>query len=397
MITRAIREFTIPGRIITGTGTSGQLGDIAAGYGSKAFLCCGGQALSDNGVLARLVDILTASGVQSTIHHLAGEPDIDSMDRATDRARSAGCDLVVGAGGGSVLDAAKAVAGLLGNDGRARRYMELVGDGITLPRPALPMIALPTTAGTGSEVTRNSVLICLKKKIKASMRSVHLLPRTVLVDPELTVGLTPFLTASTGLDALTQLLESCASKRATRLTTSMALEGIELVGHSLHRAVEDGNDLEAREGMALAALLSGITLAHAGLGAAHGIAGPLGGRIQAPHGAICARLLPPTLEANLHALQERDPTNPALARLARACGRLLGAERGNVNETVCAAAEWVRVICRKMEIPALGAYGLQEKDLIPLSAAAQRASSMKANPVTLTEAERIGIIRSAMK
>lgn len=396
-MTRLIREFTIPGRIVSGAGSSDRLGEIAAGFGGKAFLCCGSRALSSDGTLDRLIDGLSASGVQPTIHHFSGEPDIDLVDRATDHARSAGCDLVVGAGGGSVLDAAKAVAGLLGNGGRVRQYMELVGDGETLSRPSAPMIALPTTAGTGSEVTLNSVLVCREQKIKASMRSVHLLPRAVLLDPDLTIGLPPFLTACTGLDALTQLLESCTSKRATRLTTSMALEGIEMVGRYLLRAMENGGDLEAREGMAQAALLSGITLAHAGLGAAHGIAGPLGGRIKAPHGAVCARLLPPTLEANLRALQDRDPTNPALERLALACSRLVGAKPDECSQMVAAAADWVRSICQQMGIPGLGSYGLQDEDLIPLSAAAHRASSMKSNPVTLTESELIGIIRSAMK
>jgi len=396
VMARPFLEFSIPGRIVIGAGSSNRLGETAAGYGGKAFLCCGARALSSSGALGRLVDGLAASGVETTVHHLAGEPDIESVDGATDRARKAGCDLVVGAGGGSVLDAAKAVAGLLGNGGRAREYLELVGDGKPLAHPASPMIALPTTAGTGSEVTRNAVLACPVKKIKASMRSVHLLPRAVLVDVELSSGLPPSITASTGLDALTQLIESCASKRGTRLTTSLALEGIDLVGRSLRRACEDGGDLEARGEMALAALLSGITLAHAGLGAAHGIAGPLGGRIPAPHGVACARLLPPTLEANLHALQDREPSSPALERLTEACRRLLGTTHGTAEETVNAAAQWVRRICREMELPGLGTYGLQEDDLVPLAVAAKRASSMKANPVTLTEAELIGIIRSAV-
>lgn len=395
-MTRPLQEFTIPALIVIGAGSSNRLGETATGFGGKAFLCCGGQALLDSGVLGRLVDTLTASSVETAVHHLAGEPDIESVDRAADQARNAGCDLVVGAGGGSVLDAAKAVAGLLGNGGRARDYMELVGDAKPLTRPAAPMIALPTTAGTGSEVTRNSVLACPEKKIKASMRSLHLLPRAVLVDPELAVGLPPSVTASTGLDALTQLMESCVSKRATRLTTSLALEGIDLVRRSLRQACDDGSDLEAREEMALAALLSGVTLAHAGLGAAHGIAGPLGGRFPAPHGVACARLLPPTLETNLRALQGRTPEDPALDRLAEACCRLLGVAQGNALETVTAAAEWVREICREMKLPGLAAYGLQEDDLVPLAAAAERAGSMKTNPVTLTEAELVGIIRSAL-
>ncbi len=389
-------EFTIPGRIVIGAGSAGRLGEIAAGLGRKAFLLLGERALADNGALERLVDSLSASAVQSVVHRLAGEPRIDTVDRLAELARTAGCDLVVGAGGGSVLDAAKAVSALLGNDGPARRYMELVGEGKPLTRPAAPMIALPTTAGTGSEVTHNAVLACPERKIKASMRSVLMLPRVVLVDPRLAAGLPPAVTASTGLDALTQLMESCASRRATTLTTSLAMEGIDLVGRCLRRACTAENDLQAREGMSLAALLSGITLAHAGLGAAHGIAGPLGGRIPVPHGIACARLLAPTLETNLRALESRDPQSPSLERLAEAGARLLGRTVGGTSQTVLAAAGWVRDFCHEMEIPGLRSFGMGEDDLVPLAAAARQASSMKANPVTLTEVELIGIIKSAM-
>lgn len=389
-------EFTIPGRILIGAGSAERLGEIAADFGRKAILISGERALADSGALGRLLDTLARSGVDCVVHRLVGEPDIDTVDRMAELARTAGCDLVVGAGGGSVLDAAKAVSGLLANDGPARRYMELVGDGISLRRTAAPMIALPTTAGTGSEVTQNAVLACPQRKIKASMRSVHLLPRVVLVDPELATGLPPAVRASTGLDALTQLLESCASRRASGPTTSLALEGIDLVGRCLQRACSGKDDLSAREGMSVAALLSGITLAHAGLGAAHGIAGPLGGRIPVPHGVACARLLPPTLETNLRALQNRDPQNPSIERLAEAGARLLGRTAGGAAETVLATAAWVRDFSDEMGIPGLRRFGLGEEDLIPLASAAQQASSMKANPVTLTQEELVGIIRTAM-
>jgi alcohol dehydrogenase class IV len=389
-------EFSIPGRIVIGAGSAGRLGEIAAGFGRKALLLSGARALADSGALGRLVDSLAASRVESVVHQLPGEPRIDAVDRLAELAHTAGCDLVAGAGGGSVLDAAKAVSALLGNHGPVRRYMELVGEGQPLSRPAAPMIALPTTAGSGSEVTHNAVLTCPERKIKASMRSVLMLPRVVLVDPRLAVGLPPAVTASTGLDALTQLMESCASRRATTLTTSLALEGIDLVGRCLRRSCAAGDDLQARQGMSLAALLSGITLAHAGLGAAHGIAGPLGGRIPVPHGIACARLLPRTLETNLRALQNRDPQSPSIKRLAEAGARLLGRTAGGTTETVLAAAAWVRDFCTEMEIPGLRSFGMGEDDLLPLAAAAQQASSMKANPVTLTAAELVGIIKSAL-
>lgn len=389
-------EFTIPSRIVVGVDTSARLPEIAGGLGTKALLVCGHRSLESSGFLERLEQGLRSAGVDTLNGRLDGEPDIDTVDELARQGREGRCDLVLGAGGGSVLDAAKAVAGLLANDGGARRYMELVGDGEPFGRPAMPMIAMPTTAGTGSEVTRNAVLACPERRIKASMRSAHLLPRAVIVDPRLSVGLPVRLTASTGLDALTQLLESCASRRATGLTTALALEGIELVGRCLGRATENGTDLEAREGMAQAALLSGITLAHAGLGAAHGIAGPLGGRIPVAHGTACARLLPPVLETNLRALKDRDQTNAPLDRLAAGCARLLGRESGPAEEVVPAASQWVRELCDSAGIPGLRSYGLAEDDLEALAQASLQASSMKTNPVTLTGEDVIAIIRAAM-
>lgn len=389
-------EFTIPPRIVVGGGSSDRLPGIAAGLGTRALLVCGRRSPERSGLLARLVEGLRSAAVAAVVGRLDGEPDIDTVDRLARQGREQGCEVVIGAGGGSVLDAAKAVSGLLANGGGARRYMELVGEGKPLRRPAVPMIALPTTAGTGSEVTRNAVLACPERRIKASMRSEHLLPAAVIVDPRLTVGLPPSLTVSTGLDALTQLLESCASIRGTRLTTALAMEGIGLVGRCLRRACKDGKDLEAREGMALAALLSGITLAHAGLGAAHGIAGPLGGLVPVPHGTACARLLPPVLEANARALAERDPRHISLARLSEGCARLLGRPAGPADEVVPAASQWVRERCDEAGLPGLGQYGLGEQDLAALAQAALRASSMRANPVKLTGAEVVDIIRAAM-
>jgi len=389
-------EFTIPPRIVVGVDASVRLPEIAGGLGTRALLLCGRRSLESSGLLGRLDQGLRAAGVDTLTGRLEGEPDIAAVDGLARQGREGRCDMVVGVGGGSVLDAGKAVAGLLANGGGARRYMELVGDGEPLGRPAMPMIAMPTTAGTGSEVTHNAVLACPERRIKASMRSVHLLPRAVIVDPRLSVDLPAAITASTGLDALTQLLESCSSRRAGRLTTALALEGIELVGRCLRRAVADGTDLEAREGMARAALLSGITLAHAGLGAAHGIAGPLGGRISIAHGTACARLLPPVLEANFRALTEREPEHPALDRLAQGCARLLGRRPAPASEVVPEAARWVRDLCHEAGIPGLEHYGLVEEDIDVLAEASLQASSMKANPVSLTGENVAAIIRAAM-
>jgi alcohol dehydrogenase class IV len=268
----------------------------------------------------------------------------------------------------------------------------VVGRGHPLQRPAAPHIAMPTTAGTGAEVTQNAVLLVHEQKVKVSMRSPLMLPTVAVVDPLLTNGMSPALTASTGLDALTQLIEAFVAKKATPLTDGICREGIRLVGRSLADAFHDGDNERAREDMALAALFSGLALANAGLGAVHGFAGPLGGMIDAPHGCICGKLLPHVMKANVEAIRTRGADSLALARFDEV-GRIL---IGNSHASAADAVEWIAQLCRTMSLPGLKNFGLEEENFAEVVTKAKRASSMKGNPIELRDEELTHILQQAM-
>ncbi|MDH4242089.1 MAG: iron-containing alcohol dehydrogenase, partial [Phycisphaerae bacterium] len=247
------------------------------------------------------------------------------------------------------------------------------------------------TAGTGAEVTRNAVLAVPEKQVKVSMRSPLMLPRLAVVDPELTHSMPPSTTASTGLDALTQLIEAYVSNKANPMTDGICREGLKRAGRSLRKAYENGSDSSAREDMALASLFSGLALANAKLGAVHGFAGPLGGMIFAPHGVICARLLPFVCKANVKALHSREPDSPALARYDEVA-RIL---TGKVSARAADGVEWIQNLCKALTVPPLVQFGLKEKDLPTVVAKAQKSSSMKGNPVILTDDELIEILKES--
>jgi alcohol dehydrogenase class IV len=298
---------------------------------------------------------------------------------------------VIAQGGGSVIDAGKAVAGLLANPGAVLDYLELVGEGRSILNPGVPLVAVPTTAGTGAEVTRNAVLDVPEQKVKASLRSHHLLPRQAVVDPELSLSLPPEVTASTGLDALTQLIEPFVGNAANPLTDGVCREGLSRAARSLERAYRDGSDLTAREDMALAALCGGIALANARLGAVHGFAGILGGATGQAHGAICARLLPFVMEANVRAAEERG--DPEITRRYLEIARVLTDDPGaDIRDGV----SWVRRLCVELKIPTLQEAGLSVADCDRLIPMARRASSMRGNPVELSEEELRGILEAAL-
>jgi alcohol dehydrogenase class IV len=301
------------------------------------------------------------------------------------------CDVVIGIGGGSVLDSGKAVAAMLTNPGRLEDYLEVVGRGEPLTKSAAPYIAIPTTAGTGAEVTRNAVLAVPDHKVKVSMRSPLMLPRVAIVDPELTYSMPPRLTASTGLDALTQLLEAYVSNKANPLTDGICTEGLRRAARSLRAVYEDGSNRQAREDMSVASLFGGLALANAKLGAVHGFAGPLGGMIRARHGVICARLLSYVVQTNVQALANRAPDSPALKRfdeLARIVTR-------RANAKAADGVTWVQDLCLALEAPSLSEFGLTRQDLPTVVAKAQKSSSMKGNPITLTDEELMGILTKA--
>ncbi|MBN2493651.1 MAG: iron-containing alcohol dehydrogenase [Deltaproteobacteria bacterium] len=382
-------ELATAARIVFGPGCSAELPSLAAELGSRALFVTGSRPDRS----AEQQDALRRAGLALEVLSVSNEPDIAAAERVAAAARHAGCDLVIAMGGGSALDAGKAAAALAANPGEALDYLEVVGRGRALPHDPLPVIAVPTTAGTGSEVTRNAVLASPAERVKVSMRHARLLPRLALVDPSLCLSVPPSVTAATGLDALTQCIEPFLSKRANPLCDAICRQGIQLAARSLRRAFEDGRDLEARCDMSLASLCGGLALANAGLGAAHGFAGPIGGMFPgAPHGAVCARLLPHVLEANLAALCARAPGSPAIDRFDE-LGRLL---TGRPGARAADGIDLVRALCEALAVPPLSAYGLSEDDLDSVVDRAERASSMKANPVELTRDELARILQAAI-
>lgn len=387
-------EFATASRIVVGPGVAAELPDLARRLGSRAMLVTGAGARARGGPAADLIARLETTGLVAASIAAAGEPTLADVEAGAAQARAAGCDLVIGIGGGSVLDTAKAVAGLTANAGGALDYLEVVGQGRALERPALPVIAVPTTAGTGSEVTRNAVVTAPTQRSKASMRHASLLPRLALVDSALTHDLPAHVTAASGLDALTQLIEAYVSRRAQPIADGLCLEGISRAAWALRRAYRQPNDAEAREAMATASLLSGLALANAGLGAVHGIAAPLGGGYPAPHGAACAALLPYVTAANLGALRRRDPRGPALARYARVAELLSGpaGQGASLERLVPTLSELVA----ELRIPQLASYGLAEAGIPALAELAAQASSTKANPIELERAELEEAIAAAL-
>lgn len=339
-----------------------------------------------------LLNDLDAQRIDCLTFFVAGEPTTSIVREAVECAKKSGCDLVIGIGGGSVLDAGKAVAALLANGGDPEDYLEAIGKNRQLTRPSTPYIAIPTTSGTGSEVTRNAVLTSPEQRVKVSMRSVLMLPRLAVVDPELTYSLPPETTASTGLDALTQLIEPFISNRANPITDAFCRQGIPRVARSLPRAFEHSDDAAAREDMALASLFGGFALANSGLGIVHGIAGPIGGKFSAPHGTICARLLPHAMEVNINALEKQLPKGEALRRYGEIAQALTGSDESKIDDGVT----WVKDLCEYFRIPSLGSYGVSSKDFPELVEDAVRASSTKGNPVQLTRDEVEQILARAL-
>jgi alcohol dehydrogenase class IV len=360
-------EFATATRIVFGAGAISGLGANVKHFGRRALVVTG----RDSRRAEKLLAGLTASGLGAATFAVAGEPEISTVENGVVFARNENCDFVISLGGGSVIDAGKAIAAMLTNEGGLLDYLEIIGRGQMLAKRPAPFIAIPTTAGTGAEVTRNAVLASPEHKVKVSLRSPYMLPRIAVIDPELTADLPPTLTASTGLDALTQLIEPFVC---------------------LREAVFNGQNKAAREDMAVASLFGGLALANAGLGAVHGFAGPVGGGFSAPHGAVCAALLSHVMAANIRALREREPDNFALHRYSRIATLLTG----NPHATADAGVEWVQKLVAELPVPKLRAYGLREEHVAELVTKAANASSMKANPVALTPDELAQTLRLAL-
>ncbi len=362
---------------------------VAKHFGRRALVVTGRDVRRAEKLLAGLQRTVSAPCTFS----VAGEPELSTVEQGTALAKKEHCEFVIGIGGGSALDAAKAIAAMLTNDGDLLDYVEIIGRGQTLKKRSAPFIAIPTTAGTGSEVTRNAVLASPEHKVKVSLRSPLMLARVAVVDPELTYDLPPALTASTGLDALTQLIEPYVGSRANPMTDGLCVEGIRRAARSLRVAFGDGQNKSAREDMAMASLFGGLALANAGLGAVHGFAGPIGGMFSnAPHGAICAALLPHVMSANIHALRQRAPDSEALKRYNEIARLLTGDGSATANDGV----EWVRRLVAELQIPRLGTYGIKSEHVAELVKKSMQASSMKANPIALTSEELAETLRLAL-
>lgn len=395
-------EFTSVGKIIFGRGKIAQLGELASGLGSAALVIHNGDDPGRDGFVDRAAASLASAGLRVCFHRQRGEPTIACVDAALAIAREQKCDLLIGLGGGSAIDCAKATAGLLTNGGQCLDYMEVIGKGQKISKPAAPWIAIPTTAGTGAEVTKNAVIGSPEHKFKASIRSDHLLARVALVDPELHVNSPPEVTAASGMDALCQCIEAYTSNGSNPMSDAIAEAGANALFRSLEAVFHDGGNLEARGQMAFGALCSGVALTNAGLGAVHGFAAPLGANFPVPHGVVCARLLPEVLEANIRAMTVND-WQAGLGKYRR-----LGAEIAHVvfedaryadlpktySEIVVA---YTHRLIADLRIPPLAQFGMRPDDIAEMVSLAKKTSSMRYNPVVLADDVLANILRSALQ
>lgn len=381
-------EFATADRIIFKPGLISEVGNLVSEFGSHAIIVTGSKTER----AMPLIETLKNNNIDVTTFSVPDEPTIDLIVDGINLAKSKNCDMVIGFGGGAALDSGKAIAAMINNPDSIMDYLEVIGDNKPLTHMPTPYIAIPTTAGTGSEVTRNAVVTSLKDKVKVSLRSPLMLPRLVIIDPELTYSMPPFITASTGLDALTQVLEPFVTPFFNPLTDGFCREGMKRVARSLKRAYENGQDKEAREDMALASLLGGLALANAKLGGVHGFAGIIGGSFNAPHGVVCAALLPHVINTNINALKLRAPESETLKRYDEIAQILTGLP----NATALDGVKWIIDLCKSMDVPGLSRYGLTKEDLPIIIEKSASSSSMKGNPIQLTYEEMEDILSKAL-
>lgn len=386
-------------RLVFGAGAIQQLPAIAAKYGDRALLVTGARSLRHSPSWRDLWRGLSAQMTALEEMRVEGEPSPQLVDDAVATYRPRKISVVVGIGGGSALDAAKAIAGLLPQGHSVMDYLEGVGRDRSYTGPATPFIAVPTTAGTGSETTKNAVLSAQGADgFKKSFRHDDLVAQVALVDPELLATCPPEIIAANGMDAFTQLLESYVSARANPFTDALAFSGMQAVQEGFFHAWRGGNGAEAARGracMAYAAMLSGITLAQVGLGSVHGLASPLGAYFPIPHGVVCGTLVAVATDMNIRALREREPYHPALEKYAEV-GRLL--DETPAEEAARAQERLVRILYEwidRLRIPALGKYAV-DRSHVEKIVRGSRGSSMKTNPVVLTDEEIAWIVRQRL-
>jgi len=391
-----IKAFSISRipRIEFGPGSINRLPALAALYGDTILLVSGAKSLQQSGAWPGIEQNLNNAGLEWHTLSISREPSPLMVDEAVAMHRSSNIDLVVGIGGGSVLDAAKAIAGLLRVDEPVMDYLEGVGAEKKYQGPAVPFIAVPTTAGTGSEATRNAVLsIAGKDGFKKSFRDERLVPEYALLDPDLLASCPPRLVAADGMDAVTQLLESCVSSRANPMTDALAWSGLEAARDSLLPWYEgSGDQSAARCGMAYAALISGITLAQTGLGSVHGLASPLGAFFPIPHGVVCGTLVAAATRINIDAMLSREPENPALDKYAKVsellCRQTFATQEQAWEELLALLDDWTQ----RLQLPTLDDYGITPADF-PHIVAHSRGSSMQTNPITLSDEEIMLVLK----
>lgn len=375
-------------RIEFGAGSFNRLGQYLAAYGKQVLLVTGAQSFAASVFWAGLQAQVESLGLNIRHELVAGEPSPELIDEIV--ARLSGCqiDVVLGIGGGSALDAAKAIAGLLNVRRSVMDYLEGVGPELPYEGPAVPFIAVPTTAGTGSEATKNAVLSRAGLDgFKKSFRDEQLVAELAIVDPDLLATCPPTVIAANGMDALTQLLESYVSLKANRFNDALNIAGLRAARDGLlplyHSA---GEDAGARENMAFASLLSGINLAQTGLGSVHGLASPLGAFYPIPHGIVCGTLVAAATRVNINAMLEREPDNPALERYARVAEVLVQRRFKARDEALLELINLLESWTSQLNIERLGQYGLTTEGLDHVVANA-RGSSMKTNPIVLTDDE----------
>jgi alcohol dehydrogenase class IV len=381
-------DLAVPADIRFGAGRVSEVPDALGRLGANRVLVVTGRTTS------RADDIrsaLSKAGISSLVFGVATEPSIERVRAAVTLVAESACDAVLGFGGGSAIDVAKATAILATSGTDPLDHLEVIGSGRPIERPGLPCIAVPTTAGTGSEVTRNSVLS--GSGVKASLRSPLMLPKVALVDPDLLVGVPKSTIASSGMDALSQLIEPLLSKRANPFCDALARDGIRRSARSLRRAYQEGmEDSGVREDLALASLFGGMCLANSGLGSVHGLAAAAGARLSAPHGAVCAAVLAAAMDINVRALRERAPDHPALQRATEVAVLITGQPDATRENAIV----WLEELTAALSIPGLGSYGLNQEEIAAVVAAAQRASSMRANPIELTDDEVTQIVTRSL-
>jgi len=388
-------DFNIlfPGRIIFGSGRIRSLPEFVSEIGRKVLLVTGRSSFLESETWVTLSDLFLKDKIVYEIIRIPGEPSPEMIDESVRTNRDFEPDVVVAVGGGSVLDAGKAISAMMRLKEPVKKYLEGVGDGSLHPGDKILFIALPTTAGTGSEATKNAVISQVGENgFKKSLRHNNFIPDITLIDPELSLQCPENITAWSGMDAFTQLLESFLSTHANPMTDGIALSGLEMVSKYLERAVRNGGDLEARSGMAFAALCSGITLANAGLGVVHGFASSIGGRFEIPHGLICASLMGPSNEITLNKLMKGDPDNLFIKKYAM-IGKLFF--RSTDKDNVFYAEFLINKIhdlSLKFDLPKLSENGFKKDEIENIAL----ITSNKNNPIKLSQAELTEILEKVV-